>query len=97
VVDPEGRKAGLVTTGAFGYVRHPLYLASILFYLSLATTTASLLSLALWAGIALFYNRIASYEDHALEAKYPREYSRYREKTGKWLPAIRRRTGSGRD
>jgi len=36
VVHPEGRKNGVVSTGAFQYVRHPLYLASVLFYLCLS-------------------------------------------------------------
>lgn len=97
VVNPEWRKAGVVSTGAFRYVRHPLYLASVLFYLSLAVATASLLSLLLSVGIAVFYNHIASYEERELEAKYPEEYSKYREKTGKWLPLIRGHAGSGPD
>jgi len=89
VVSPEGRAAGVVSTGAFRYVRHPLYLASILTYLGLAMTTASLFSLVISAGIAVFYNYIAGYEEDVLKAKYGEEYSRYRERTGKWLPVIR--------
>ena len=90
--NPEGRAAAIVSTGAFAYVRHPLYLASILFYFCLTVATASLLSLALTAGIAVFYDYIASYEEGALQAKYGVEYSKYKEKTGKWLPMIRGRT-----
>lgn len=96
VVHPEGRKDGVVSTGAFQYVRHPLYLASILFYLCLSLASASLLSLALSAGIALFYNYIAGYEEKLLLQKHGVEYSEYRERTGKWLPLLGRRTGSGR-
>jgi protein-S-isoprenylcysteine O-methyltransferase Ste14 len=96
VVNPEGRAAGVVSTGAFRYVRHPLYLASILFYLCLAVATASLLSLILSAGIAVFYNYIASYEERVLQAKYREEYSKYRESTGKWLPVVRGHAGSRR-
>ncbi len=97
VVNPEGREAGVVSTGAFRYVRHPLYLASILFYVSLTVATASLLSLVLSAGIAVFYNHIASYEERELEAKYPEEYSKYREETRKWLPLSRKYAGSAPD
>jgi protein-S-isoprenylcysteine O-methyltransferase Ste14 len=89
--NPEGRATGVVSAGAFGYVRHPLYLASILFYLCLTVATASLLSLALTAGIAVFYDYIASYEEGALQEKYGVEYSKYKEKIGKWLPVIRGR------
>jgi protein-S-isoprenylcysteine O-methyltransferase Ste14 len=93
VVNPGGRATGVVSTGAFRYVRHPLYLASILTCLGLAVATASLLSLALSAGIAFFYNYIAGYEEEALLAKYGEEYSMYRERTGKWLPVIRKTVG----
>ena len=91
VANPEGRAAGVMSAGAFGYVRHPLYLASILFYLSLTVATASLLSLALTAAIALFYDCIASYEEGVLQARYGDAYSKYKEITGKWLPVVRRR------
>jgi protein-S-isoprenylcysteine O-methyltransferase Ste14 len=88
-VDLDNRQAGVVTSGAFRYVRHPLYLGSILFFFCLAATTASLLSLALFAGIAFFYNHIAAYEEKQLRVKYASDYSDYAAKTGKWLPRIR--------
>jgi protein-S-isoprenylcysteine O-methyltransferase Ste14 len=89
VVNPERGIPGIVSTGAFRYVRHPLYLGSILFFICLAVATASLISLVLSAGIAVFYDHIASYEERVLEVKYGEEYSKYRARTGKWLPGIR--------
>lgn len=80
------RPEGLVTTGAFRYVRHPLYLASLLAYLGLTVSTASLFSLVLLAGILVFYNYIASYEETLLEARFGEEYRDYRVRTGKWAP-----------
>jgi protein-S-isoprenylcysteine O-methyltransferase Ste14 len=89
VVISHGRPArGLVTTGAFRYVRHPLYLGCLLFYFGLALATASLWSLAFLVGIFLFYNFIAGYEEKLLEAKFGENYSTYKQKTGKWLPKI---------
>ena len=79
---------GVVSTGAFRYVRHPLYLGSILFYLGLCIATASLFSLVVLIAIIFFYNCIAGYEERLLEARYGQEYSRYKEKTGRWLPRI---------
>lgn len=78
----------VVTTGGFRYVRHPLYLASILFYLGLTIATVSLFSLALFGGIFVFYNYIASYEEELLEAKFGEEYRKYKKATGKWAPRI---------
>ena len=90
VVEHEQRPDKVVINGAFRYVRHPLYLASILTYLGLAISTLSLISVALFLGIFIFYNYIASYEEKLLEVKFGEEYKKYKEKTGKWLPRIGR-------
>ena len=54
VVSHEQRPSSVVSTGAFRYVRHPLYLASILTYLGLTVSTASLFSLAYLWGYSFF-------------------------------------------
>jgi len=77
-----------MATGAFRYVRHPLYLASILFYLGLSISTGSLISLALLAVMCIFYNYIAGYEEKLLEKKFGEGYIRYKKRTGKWVPKI---------
>ena len=78
----------VVSSGAFRYVRHPLYSACLLFYLGLAISTASIFSLALSVGIFVFYNYLASYEERLLDKKFGEEYRRYRKRTGKWVPGI---------
>lgn len=88
VVSHSQRSSGLVSAGAFKYVRHPLYLGCILFYLGLALSTASLFSLALWVAICIFYNYLASYEEKLLEAKFGESYIIYKEQTGKWMPRM---------
>jgi protein-S-isoprenylcysteine O-methyltransferase Ste14 len=80
--------SGVVSTGAFQYVRHPLYLGSIMFYLGLAVSTVSLFSLGLVVVIIIFYNHIASYEEKLLEDRFHEEYRKYKKKTGKWVPLI---------
>ncbi|MBW2434479.1 MAG: isoprenylcysteine carboxylmethyltransferase family protein [Deltaproteobacteria bacterium] len=82
----EQRPARILSTGAFGYVRHPLYLGSILVYLGLTVSTASLFCLALLVVIVLFYNSIADYEEKLMEAKFGQAYIAYREQTGRWIP-----------
>ena len=95
VVSHEQRPHGVVTRGAFRFVRHPLYLASILTYLGLTVSTLSLASFALSVGIFAFYNYIASFEEELLEAEFREEYRIYKKRTGKWAPRIRNtgRTG----
>jgi protein-S-isoprenylcysteine O-methyltransferase Ste14 len=83
------RPNAVLSRGAFRYVRHPLYLAAILFYLGLAVSTASLFSLLLLAGIFLFYNYIATYEEKLMEIKFGEDYVSYKNRTGKWVPRMR--------
>jgi protein-S-isoprenylcysteine O-methyltransferase Ste14 len=88
VVSGEQRPTTVVSSGAFRYVRHPLYLGSILVYLGLTVSTASLFCLALLVVIVLFYNYIAAYEEKLLETKFGETYIEYEKKTGKWVPGI---------
>jgi protein-S-isoprenylcysteine O-methyltransferase Ste14 len=92
VIDHRQLPKRLITTGIFAYVRHPLYLACVLFYLALAISTMSLVSLVLVAGIFIFYNFLASYEERLLEALFGEEYSTYKKRTGKWAPRVFRKT-----
>jgi protein-S-isoprenylcysteine O-methyltransferase Ste14 len=89
VVSHEERPRGVMVTGAFRYVRHPLYLASILTYLGLTVSTMSLFSFVLLVGIFIFHNYIAGYEEKLLEKRFGEEYRGYKKRTGKWVPRIR--------
>ena len=88
VVSHEQRPTRTVSTGAFRYVRHPLYLASLLTYLGLTISTASLLSLVVFGGIFIFHDYIAGYEERLLAMKFGQGYDDYKRRTGKWLPRI---------
>jgi protein-S-isoprenylcysteine O-methyltransferase Ste14 len=88
VAKHEQRPQGVVSTGAFRYVRHPLYLGSMMFYLGLAVSTASLLSLVMVVVIFIFYNHIAGYEEKLLEDRFQEAYRNYKKQTGKWVPLI---------
>jgi len=87
-VGHEGIPKAVIDTGAFRYVRHPLYLGSVLFYLSLVVSTASLLSFALWVVILVFYDYISCYEERVLEQVFGEEYHSYKSRTGRWIPRI---------
>jgi len=78
----------LITDGAFSRVRHPLYLASLMFYLFLIALTLSLISLLLFTGIFIFYNAIAAYEEKFLKKKFGQDYSDYRKKVPRWIPRL---------
>ncbi len=87
----EKRPDYIVSNGAFRYVRHPLYLASLLTYLGLAIATLSLVSVGLLVVILGFYSYIASYEEQLLQMRFGEEYQTYKRRTGKWLPRLRPR------
>ncbi len=88
VVSQKERPNHVVETGAFHYVRHPLYLGSLLAYLGVAISSMSLFSLALLIPVFVFYNYIATYEEKLLEEKFGTTYQDYKKRTGKWLPKI---------
>lgn len=88
VVCREQRPDWVVVTGAFRYVRHPLYLSAVFMYIGLCFSTMSLYSLAVFLGIFVFYNYIAGYEERLLEIKFGEEYRQYKSATGKWVPKI---------
>jgi protein-S-isoprenylcysteine O-methyltransferase Ste14 len=82
------RQDQVLETGAFRYVRHPLYLGVFLVYLGMIVVTASLVSLAVFVGIFFFYNYIASYEERLMEAWFTEAYRSYKARTGRWVPKI---------
>ena len=86
VVEHKERPDHIIETGAFRYVRHPLYLASILFYFTLFISTVSIACALLLIVIVVFYNYIATYEEKLLVRRFGEEYERYKDLAGKWLP-----------
>ncbi|HVP35924.1 MAG TPA: isoprenylcysteine carboxylmethyltransferase family protein [Terriglobales bacterium] len=90
VLESQQRPERVISSGVFGYVRHPLYLGGMLMYLGLVISTLSLFSLIIFVGIFIFYNYIAGYEEKVMEEKFGEEYVKYKQKTGKWLPRIGR-------
>ena len=89
VASREHSPPGVVSTGAFRYVRHPLYLASLLFYFGLAASTTCLFSFGLLVVIFFFYNYIARYEEKLLEERYGEDYLLYKKNTGRWIPKLK--------
>ncbi len=87
--DPNAR---LVTSGIYGYVRHPLYLGVIVGALGLALFRRSLWSVAVAASLGVFYYLKSRYEETLLQQAYP-DYATYRLRTGRFLPPLSRLTG----
>lgn len=83
----EGRDRGLVTTGIYGYIRHPLYLANIFLFLACPAFLAVTWSWVLTAiGIAGVLTRIEM-EERFLRRTFE-GYEAYRKTTHKLIPGI---------
>lgn len=80
----------LITTGVYAWVRHPMYLGSLLVLLLFFLATLSLLSLLVWAGLFVFYDRMAAYEEQDLYRILGQQYVNYQKQVHKWLLNIRR-------
>ncbi len=87
----EREKPMVVRKGPFNYVRHPVYLASILLYLGLTLFTFSLAAFILVAAAAIAYNFLAVYEEKLLLKRFGAEYEKYMKEAPRWVPRIGKR------
>ncbi len=76
----------LVTSGPYGYIRHPFYTAYTLAWVGggLLCGNCWLFLIAIW--MFRIYYIAAKQEEAALQSKFLDRYSRYRKKTGMFLP-----------
>ena len=87
----------VVTGGAYGFVRHPLYLQAILVWLTVAlgfhsTTAFAITLLYVIPGYIVF----ARSEEKMMLEQMGEAYSAYREHVGMFLPRLRRASGMRR-
>ena len=76
----------LVTSGPYGYVRHPIYSGVFFFLVTVAFVTANLfVLLPTLALIALLYRSIAE-EETLLIARFGNEYREYMKRTPRFIP-----------
>lgn len=88
VIKEKIRPVKVIENGTFKYIRHPLYLSSILAFVGLTFFSLSILSALTVVIIFLFYDYIGSFEEKVMEKKFEKEYLEYKKKTGKWIPKI---------
>jgi protein-S-isoprenylcysteine O-methyltransferase Ste14 len=82
-IEPEARH--VVRTGAYGFVRHPVYAAYVLQYVGILLIYPSLLlagGIAIWFGLTLARMH---FEEKVLTQAFP-EYESYKRTTGALLP-----------
>lgn len=83
-------RGGLMTDGIYSFIRHPFYTATPTMFIGFALLVHRPWGLAVIPPvIGLLYWKSA-YEERLLEVKFP-EYADYRERTGRFLPAMGRK------
>jgi protein-S-isoprenylcysteine O-methyltransferase Ste14 len=79
---------GVISTGVFRIVRHPIYTGALLFYLGAILTTLSMASAVFWLLILGFYIYISRYEERILAEAFGNDYLEYKKKTGMIFPKL---------
>ena len=90
VFDEVRDKPEVINKGVFRFVRHPMYLAAILLYLSFLIFKLSLAALLVWIVTILFYHFIASYEEKLLLEQFGEDYKSYKKSVSMWFPKLRK-------
>jgi len=85
----EKKTARFVTEGVFNIVRHPMYLGSVLLFLSFVFLSYSILSFFVWLIICSFYYFVSKHEEKLLISKFGDSYKKYREKVPMFLPFLK--------
>jgi protein-S-isoprenylcysteine O-methyltransferase Ste14 len=83
---PRPREGGrLIESGPYEFVRHPIYVAGLLFFVGYALATSPTAFVPL-AALAVLWRNKAAYEEELLVARYP-DYWAYRERVpGGFVP-----------
>ncbi|WP_339661672.1 isoprenylcysteine carboxylmethyltransferase family protein [Croceibacter atlanticus] len=74
----------LLTNGAFGIARHPIYTALVLAGLGYAIHQESVLKILVTGLLLILFYFKSKYEEHLLSQKFP-EYKQYQMKTRRFL------------
>ena len=78
----------LVDSGVYAWVRHPMYLGILLFCLAFLFVSVSLVSIGMWIGFFVFYDRMATYEEKSLIEILGEPYIAYQKRVSKWFPRL---------
>ncbi|MHA1964023.1 MAG: methyltransferase [Candidatus Thorarchaeota archaeon] len=81
----------LIEAGPYNKVRHPMYTVFILFSLAVALIASNLLILIFAILIAIPFHWISRNEERMLTDQFGEEYQNYMQRTGRFLPPIRRK------
>ncbi|MDH5623717.1 MAG: isoprenylcysteine carboxylmethyltransferase family protein [Candidatus Bathyarchaeota archaeon] len=82
----------IIESGVYSWVRHPMYLGTMMFCLGFFLASLSLLSLGIWVVFFFFYDKMATYEEKDMIRILGEEYTAYQKRVPKWIPRLRRQS-----
>tara|TARA_B110000438_G_scaffold109689_1_gene107600 strand:+ start:534 stop:998 length:465 start_codon:yes stop_codon:yes gene_type:complete len=83
---PKSETKKIIKTGIFAYCRNPIYLAFILFHLSMFMTFENVAYFISFIGLFAWINtNVIPKEEYFLKEQFGDEYSRYQESVKKWM------------
>jgi protein-S-isoprenylcysteine O-methyltransferase Ste14 len=87
-IHPEPRPSGrLITGGPYRFMRHPMYVALLLFAAGIALGYGDAWKLPAWALLAVVLGLKAALEERRLKSLYP-EYAAYASRVKGFIPGI---------
>ena len=78
----------LVDSGVYAWIRHPMYLGTLLFCFAFLFIGFSIVSFAVWVAFFVFYDRMATYEEKSLIKIIGEQYIAYQKRVSKWIPGV---------
>lgn len=77
---------GVIDTGVYGRVRHPMYFGMMLVILGFIIATLSIATFVLWIFVFIGFDRMATYEERKLIERLGDAYREYQKRVPKWFP-----------
>jgi protein-S-isoprenylcysteine O-methyltransferase Ste14 len=78
----------LATTGVYGRIRHPQYVAFVLIMFGFLLQWPTLITLVMFPILTWVYARLAKAEEGDMVAEFGSEYERYRNQTPAFIPRV---------
>ncbi|MFW9807225.1 MAG: methyltransferase [Candidatus Thorarchaeota archaeon] len=81
----------LITTGPYKRIRHPMYTVFMTFTIGASLMTANGLMIILSVLLAIPFHWITRKEEKMLTEQFGEDYQKYMDRTGRFLPRVRRK------
>ena len=84
--EPTSTTNRIIKTGIFSYTRNPIYLAFVMFFLSMFLVFENVMYFLSAVGLAVWlHNYVIKSEENFLLNKFPDEYDRYMKAVNRWI------------